>query len=101
MKLTTALLACLAAAPSALAADASEWKSRNIYFALTDRFATGDSNTSACESLGDYCGGTFKGLESQLDYIQGMGFDAIWITPVVSSECIRLSTPLAVSPDSC
>lgn len=101
MKLTAALLACLAAAPSALAADASEWKSRNIYFALTDRVATGDSNTSACESLGDYCGGTFKGLESQLDYIQGMGFDAIWITPVVSSEYMCFSMSLAVFKNSC
>ncbi|EFY88112.1 alpha-amylase 1 [Metarhizium acridum CQMa 102] len=28
--------------------------------------------------MGDYCGGTFQGLQAKLDYIRGMGFDAIW-----------------------
>ena len=32
--------------------------------------------------MGNYCGGTFKGIEQNLDYIAGMGFDAIWISPV-------------------
>ncbi|MBE3046741.1 hypothetical protein IMZ48_30275 [Candidatus Bathyarchaeota archaeon] len=85
MKLTTALLSALAAAPAALAADAAAWKSRNIYFALTDRFSTGGEGGEACGDLSSYCGGTFKGLEANLDYIKGMGFDAIWITPVVTS----------------
>lgn len=85
MKLTTALLAALASASTALGADVDEWKSRNIYFALTDRFATGEDGGSACGDLSGYCGGTFKGLEGKLEYIQGMGFDAIWITPVVAS----------------
>ena len=85
MKLTTALLAALASAPAVLGAGADEWKSRNIYFALTDRFATGQDGAGACGDLSNYCGGTFKGLEANLDYIQGMGFDAIWITPVVAS----------------
>lgn len=85
MKLTTALLAALASASTALGADVDDWKSRNIYFALTDRFATGEDGGSACGDLGGYCGGTFKGLEGKLEYIQGMGFDAIWITPVVAS----------------
>ena len=30
----------------------------------------------------EYCGGTYQGVIKQLDYIQGMGFDAIWISPV-------------------
>lgn len=30
----------------------------------------------------NYCGGTFKGLQDNLDYISGMGFDAIWISPI-------------------
>lgn len=72
---------------TATAADANAWKSRSIYFALTDRIARGstDSGGGSCGNLKDYCGGVFKGLESKLDYIQGMGFDAIWITPVVAS----------------
>jgi glycosidase len=28
-----------------------------------------------------YCGGTFKGIERQLGYVAGMGFDAIWLSP--------------------
>lgn len=90
MKITTALLAALASVPAALGADVDEWKSRNIYFALTDRFATGEDGGEACGDLASYCGGTFKGLTSKLDYIQGMGFDAIWITPVVASELLAL-----------
>jgi alpha-amylase len=74
----------------ASAADTNAWKSRSIYFVLTDRIARGssDSGGGPCGDLGNYCGGTFKGLESKLDYIQGLGFDAIWITPVVASTCI-------------
>lgn len=29
-----------------------------------------------------YCGGSWKGITNHLDYIQGMGFDAVWISPV-------------------
>lgn len=71
----------------ARAADKNAWKSRSIYFALTDRIArsSSDNGGDPCGNLGDYCGGTFQGLEGKLDYIRGMGFDAIWITPVVAS----------------
>ncbi|KAI5866030.1 glycoside hydrolase family 13 protein [Durotheca rogersii] len=73
--------------PLALSADTQAWKSRNIYFALTDRIArnSDDKGGGSCGNLGNYCGGTFRGLESKLDYIAGMGFDAIWITPVVAN----------------
>ncbi|KAI1642684.1 glycoside hydrolase family 13 protein [Daldinia loculata] len=72
----------------ALSADVDAWKSRNIYFALTDRVARSSDDTggNACGDLSTYCGGTFKGLQSKLDYIAGMGFDAIWITPVVTNS---------------
>jgi alpha-amylase len=70
------------------AADTNAWKSRSIYFVLTDRIARSSSDTGggSCGNLGNYCGGTFKGLGSKLDYIKGLGFDAIWITPVVASK---------------
>jgi alpha-amylase len=29
-----------------------------------------------------YCGGSFTGITNHLDYIQGMGFDAVWISPI-------------------
>ncbi|KAF2269651.1 alpha-amylase A type-3 precursor [Lojkania enalia] len=69
-------------------ADTNAWKSRNIYFVLNDRIArsSSDSGGDSCSNLGNYCGGTFNGLESKLDYIKGLGFDAVWITPVVTNS---------------
>ncbi len=61
-----------------------EWKSRTIYQILTDRFSRTSGDTSGCD-ISKYCGGTFKGLQNNLDYIQNMGFDAIWISPVVEN----------------
>lgn len=89
MKFSTGIVSLfLQLSAGVIAADTNAWKSRNIYFALTDRIARSgsDNGGGSCGNLGDYCGGTFKGLESKLDYIKGMGFDAIWITPVVESE---------------
>ena len=61
---------------------------KSVYFVFVDRFAqTGDGEASdECASKAAWCGGTLKGLESQLDYIEGMGFDAVWITPVVQQR---------------
>ncbi|KAL9050866.1 MAG: hypothetical protein Q9162_006375 [Coniocarpon cinnabarinum] len=67
-----------------LAADAATWRSHSIYQVLTDRFAQTDGSTSAPCNVGDrvYCGGSWQGITNQLDYIHGMGFTAIWISPV-------------------
>lgn len=61
-----------------------EWKSRAIYQVLTDRFAVspGQSYDPKCD-LHNYCGGNYKGLKSKLDYIKNLGFNAIWISPIV------------------
>ncbi|KAK5136120.1 hypothetical protein LTR08_004171 [Meristemomyces frigidus] len=73
---------------TSLAATAAEWRSRSIYQILTDRFVYGDGSDDSppeCGVLdGLYCGGTWGGIKSKLDYIQGMNFDAIWISPVVA-----------------
>ena len=60
-----------------------EWLSRSIYQLLTDRFAR-TSDTGTC-NLGRYCGGNFQGIINKLDYIKGMGFDAIWISPIIKN----------------
>lgn len=60
----------------------SLWAQRRIYQVLTDRFARPASDTSSC-NFNLYCGGTFAALGDHLDYIAGMGFNAIWISPVV------------------
>jgi alpha-amylase len=53
---------------------------------VTDRFATTDGSSPECNTQDrKYCGGTWQGVINKLDYIQGMGFDAIWISPVVKN----------------
>ncbi|KAK4541991.1 hypothetical protein LTR36_007191 [Oleoguttula mirabilis] len=55
---------------------------------MTDRFAipSGTPYTvGGCPTaLGPYCGGTWSGLMENLDYIQGMNFDAIWMSPIIA-----------------
>jgi alpha-amylase len=62
----------------------ADWKQRSVYQVLTDRYHK-NTSASACTNLSHYCGGTFKGITDNLDYIKGMGFDAIWISPVVQN----------------
>ncbi|WP_405769995.1 alpha-amylase family glycosyl hydrolase [Actinacidiphila glaucinigra] len=64
-----------------------------IYFVLTARFHDGDASNNRGGSQhvksGNAAGGDpmfrgdFKGLVDKLDYVKGLGFSAIWITPVV------------------
>lgn len=83
--LATSLLLSLSG--SAVAGTTEDWKSRSIYQVMTDRFARTDGSTDAPCDLqeGPYCGGTWRGTINQLDYIQGMGFDAIYISPVTAN----------------
>ncbi|PWY87724.1 alpha-amylase [Aspergillus heteromorphus CBS 117.55] len=78
------LLIVALAATVVLGASPAQWRTQSIYFLLTDRFARTDNSTTAACNTGErqYCGGTWQGIINQLDYIQGMGFTAIWITPV-------------------
>eukprot|EP00029_Vermamoeba_vermiformis_P005603 TRINITY_DN1998_c0_g1_i1.p1 TRINITY_DN1998_c0_g1~~TRINITY_DN1998_c0_g1_i1.p1 ORF type:complete len:471 (-),score=85.46 TRINITY_DN1998_c0_g1_i1:52-1464(-) len=66
-------------------ASSPAWRSKTIYQLLTDRFARSDGSTSPCADISTYCGGTWQGVENNIDYITGMGFDAIWISPVVDN----------------
>eukprot|EP00931_Biecheleriopsis_adriatica_P080717 TRINITY_DN54061_c0_g1_i1.p1 TRINITY_DN54061_c0_g1~~TRINITY_DN54061_c0_g1_i1.p1 ORF type:complete len:653 (+),score=112.33 TRINITY_DN54061_c0_g1_i1:40-1998(+) len=71
---------------------------KSLYFIVTDRFARSgkdENDFSFCDLAtapdprspngGAFCNGTLQGIIDKLDYIQGMGFDCIWITPVVKS----------------
>ncbi|KAL5342772.1 glycoside hydrolase superfamily [Aspergillus crustosus] len=87
MRISTSYLLASAVAlitQGVLGLDADGWRGQSIYFLLTDRFARSDGSTSApCElSQRRYCGGSWQGIIDQLDYIQDMGFTAIWITPI-------------------
>lgn len=84
MKLLSAA-SVLAAGVSAL--DAAQWRSQTIYQVMTDRFARTDGSTTApCDTFeSTYCGGTWRGLIQKLDYIQGLGATAVWISPFVKN----------------
>ncbi|CAE8692085.1 unnamed protein product [Polarella glacialis] len=56
---------------------------KSIYFVVVDRFARVDGNNTRCNDKRHWCGGTLKGLTSRLDYISEMGFEVLWITPVI------------------
>lgn len=65
-----------------------DWDESIIYFLLTDRFYDGDktNNYGVNKSLReDYHGGDFAGLTQKLDYIDSLGVNTIWITPVVDN----------------
>jgi len=69
------------------------WEDQIIYFVMTDRFANGDpSNDDQGRSEFDpadaakYSGGDLRGLKDKLDYIQGLGATAVWITPPVANQ---------------
>jgi len=51
---------------------------------MTDRFAVGGGEAARpCDVRArTYCGGNWQGIIDKLDYIQDMGFTAIWISPV-------------------
>lgn len=61
-----------------------------VYYLMIDRFLDADSSIND-QGYGAYDpnswylfnGGDFKGVAEKLDYIQGMGFSAICLTPVV------------------
>jgi alpha-amylase len=53
------------------AANATEWKSRSIYQVMIDRFARTDGSADATCEPSLFCGGSWKGLMNNLDYIQG------------------------------
>ncbi|KAI2635068.1 alpha-amylase [Xylaria nigripes] len=86
----SAFLATLGAI-SVRALSTDEWRKQSIYQVITDRFARPDGSTTACDDIRSYCGGTWQGLINKLDYIQNMGFTAIWISPVVKN--IESETP--------
>lgn len=66
--------------------DFSRWKGRALYQIVTDRLAPTPPFRKTSQCTGDRrCGGTWAGIQAQLDYIQGMGFDAIGISSVLDN----------------
>ncbi|KAI0005872.1 glycoside hydrolase family 13 protein [Russula compacta] len=67
-----------------LAATADQWRGRSIYQIITDRYALPQgADVNACNVTEQtWCGGTWRTIMDNLDYIQNAGFTAIWISPV-------------------
>ena len=79
--------------------------SRAVYFLMTDRFVNADESNDQRDQGGanpsfdrpvaggpagesdniGYLGGDFMGIARNAGYIQGLGFDAIWLTPIVDN----------------
>ena len=78
---------------------------RAVYFLMTDRFVNGDESNDQrlqgganrtfdrpvagapageSDNIG-YLGGDFKGIENNADYLKEMGFDAVWLTPIIDN----------------
>jgi glycosidase len=73
-----------------------------IYLVMPDRFANGDPANDRGGLAGGkmqtgydptdkgfYHGGDLKGLIGKLDYIQGLGANAIWLTPVFGNKPVQ------------
>lgn len=66
-----------------------QWGGATVYFAVTDRFANGTTDNDenygrqqdGKDEIGTFHGGDFKGLTDKLDYLEGLGVNALWITP--------------------
>ena len=54
-----------------------------IYHLLIDRFNGGWQTPPKSENV--FCGGTLQGVIDKLDYIQGMGFNAVMLSPIFAS----------------
>ncbi len=112
LALTLALLVAPVASTIANAARSPEFvgtdapmASNAIYFVMTDRFVNGDTSNDHRHQGGahptwnipvpgapkgesaniGYLGGDFKGVLDNAGYIKGMGFGAVWITPIVDN----------------
>nr|WP_245188265.1 alpha-amylase family glycosyl hydrolase [Frateuria flava] len=84
---------------------AAPFAANAIYFVMTDRFVDGDPSNDHRDQGGahrtfdipvpgapkgqsaniGYLGGDFKGVLNNAGYIRGMGFGAVWITPIVDN----------------
>ncbi|MEL7369282.1 MAG: alpha-amylase family glycosyl hydrolase, partial [Myxococcota bacterium] len=64
------------------------WDNATVYFLMTDRFKDGmgannvgyPGRETQDEGIGGWYGGDFVGLTSELDYLENLGIDVIWLS---------------------
>jgi cyclomaltodextrin glucanotransferase len=69
-----------------------EFRQETLYFIVVDRFQDGDPDNSegpnpelydpTGQDWGKYWGGDLQGVIDKLDYLQGLGVTALWLTPL-------------------
>lgn len=67
-----------------------------IYFLMPDRFSNGDTTNDRIAGMRDQSlnrdsiflrhGGDLQGIIQHLDYLQGLGVTALWLTPVLEND---------------
>lgn len=69
-----------------------DWDESVIYFMVTDRFFDGNKSNNTANGEGTYGtneglyhGGDFAGVTQKLDYLEQLGINTIWITPIVEN----------------
>lgn len=69
-----------------------DWDESVIYFMVTDRFFDGNKTNNTANGKdtygpneGLYHGGDFAGVTQKLDYLEQLGINTIWITPIVEN----------------
>ncbi len=77
---------------------------QNFYFVLPDRFANGDPSNDTADvdpaqgrlvhgldptDKGFYHGGDLTGLAEKLDYLDDLGIDAVWLTPMFKNRWVQ------------
>lgn len=66
------------------------WDNANVYFVIPDRFHNGNTandlsygrvkSDATGKNIGTFHGGDVAGLTAKLDYLEGLGVNAIWLT---------------------
>jgi glycosidase len=72
----------------------TDWRDLVVYQIFTDRFQSGDPKLRHAHPEAKYephapkglHGGDLPGIQQRLDYIKGLGADAIWISPVFLND---------------
>ncbi|MCB9593074.1 MAG: glycosidase [Sandaracinaceae bacterium] len=78
------------------APEAASWEAASIYLLMVDRFADGapdpDPADDPCFDPANprrFHGGDLVGLRARLDYLQALGVDTLWVTPLTRQIGLR------------
>ncbi len=69
--------------------DSMDMRDLRVYFFLLDRFYDGDKSNNFDVEKGNmkaWNGGDLKGATEKLKYIKDLGYNAIWISPIVDND---------------